>query len=283
MKRMISFAAVLLAFCMVSGCSDKNNSTPEPQEIQTENTNAADGGETVVTTIPEYSSKGGTTKKGAGSFETAALATTTTAVTTARKNDITISFTRPDLENITTYTLPSDVRQPIPSGGAEDNEPTEPAEGINGALGRTEDEWLATAQTMYMEACETAFRFLCTGSEFPVDKANLDIIDKTYFLTTCSSFEDATAAYYDIFSRESHGDDFSSLLLEQNGRLYVARGSRGMDMTYLSSQVERLVSISDTEAVFEVLVEYEDREVTNQFSIIAEEGKLLVAEFTLPY
>ncbi len=54
-------------------------------------------------------------------------------------------------------------------------------------------------------------------------------------------------------------------------------------MTYLSSQVERLVSVSDTEAVFEVVVEYEDREVTNRFSLIAEEGELRVADFTLPY
>ncbi len=273
MKRILLLTAFFLAFCMISGCGDKDKKS-NGQKSETIQTEAV---ETGTAAIPEYTTPGGSTMKNdVATFETAVVPDATTALTVA----VTTCY---DFENITTYTLPSDSRQPTLSGSAQDNESTELAEVINDALGRTEDEWLAQAQTMYMEACETAFRFLCTGSEFPVDRANLDIIDKTYFLTTCSSFEDATASYYEIFSSERHKDDFGSLILEQNGRLYVARGSRGMDMTYLSSQVERLVSISDTEVVFEILVEYEDREVTNRFSLIAEEGELRVADFTLPY
>lgn len=271
MKQILPLTALFLTFCMISGCGDKDikSDGSNPETIQTE---AAEAG---TTAIPEYTTpRGSTMKNGAATIETAAVPESTTALTTA----VTISSTRSDF-----YTLPLDFRQSTSSESTQDNESVELAGVISDALGRTEDEWLAKAQTMYMEACETAFRFLCTGSEFPVDRANLDIIDRTYFLTTCSSFEDATASYYEIFSSERHKDDFGSLLLEQNGRLYVARGSRGMDMTYLSSQVERLVSLSDTEVVFEVLVEYEDREATNRFSLIAEEGELRVADFTLPY
>ncbi len=160
MKRILAASALFLAFCMISGCGDKNTDTPELQAIQTEITDSSDSAETVVTSIPEYSSKiTTTTKKGAEPFETAVQPEATAIETTVQEVTITIPFTRPDLESITTYTLPSDFRKPIPSGNVQDNEPTEPAEGINGALGRTEDEWLATAQTMYMEACETAFRF----------------------------------------------------------------------------------------------------------------------------
>lgn len=271
MKRILPLTALFLAFCMISGCGDKDKKSDgqNPETIQTEFAEAG------TTAIPEYTTPGGSTmKNGTATIETTVAPESTTAPAAI----FTISSTRSDI-----YTLPSDLRQPAPSGSDQDNESTELAGVISDALGRTEDEWLAKAQTMYMEACETAFRFLCTGSEFPVDRANLDIIDRTYFLTTCPSFEEATASYYEIFSSERHKDDFESLLLEQNGRLYVARGSRGMDMTYLSSQVERLVSISDTEVVFEVLVEYEDREVTNRFSLIVEEDELRVADFTLPY
>jgi len=81
------------------------------------------------------------------------------------------------------------------------------------------------------------------GSEFQFDRDNLEILDKTYFLTTCTSFEDATSPYYEIFSREYHGSDFDDLLVSQNGKLYAARFARGMDMTYISSEVESLKSV----------------------------------------
>lgn len=163
------------------------------------------------------------------------------------------------------------------------NDATQPAEGIFGAQGKTESEWLAAAQELYKEGCDVAFRYLCTGSEFPFDMENLEIIDKTYFLTTCNSFEEATEPYYQLFSREYHGNDFDGLLLVQNGRLYAARSARGMDMTYLSSEVKKLVSVSDTEIVFSVLVEYEDSETTAEFTLVPEDGMWKIGKFTLPY
>lgn len=170
------------------------------------------------------------------------------------------------------------------SGGAEDLPVQLPSEEMaEGTNGRTESEWLEIAQPLYKEGCDIAFRYLCTGSEFPFDRANLEIIDKTYFLTTCGSFDDATKQYYELFDREYHKNDFDGLLLEQGGRLYAARAARGMDMTYLSSEVEKLVSVSDDEVVFSVLVEYEDGSTEMEFSIIPDGDSWKIGKFTLPY
>ncbi len=157
------------------------------------------------------------------------------------------------------------------------------AENIFGAQGKTDSEWLAFGQELYKEGCDTAFRFLCTGSQFPFDRQNLEIIDKTYFLTTCSSFDEATEPYYKIFSRQYHSSDFEGLLLESDGRLYAARAARGMDMTYLSSEVDKLVEVTDTEIIFSVLVEYEDGETTAEFTLVPEDGEWKIGKFTLPY
>ncbi|MBQ8688635.1 MAG: hypothetical protein IJ512_08870 [Ruminococcus sp.] len=162
-------------------------------------------------------------------------------------------------------------------------EETAPGEGIFGAEGRTAGEWLILGQEMYRNAAEVSFRYLHSGSAFPFDFENLEIIDRTYFLTTCPSFADATAPYYDIFSREYHGSDFDGILLEQDGRLYAARAARGMDITYLSSEVTALVSVSPEEVVFDVQVQYEDREITDVFTLVPEDGFWKVGEFTLPY
>lgn len=157
------------------------------------------------------------------------------------------------------------------------------AEDIFGAQGKTDSEWLAFGQELYKEGCDTAFRFLCTGSQFPFDRQNLEIIDKTYFLTTCSSFDDATEAYYKIFSRQYHSNDFDGLLIESGGRLYAARAARGMDMTYLSSEVDKLIEITDTEIKFSVIMEYEDNETTAEFTLVPEDGEWKIGKFTLPY
>lgn len=148
---------------------------------------------------------------------------------------------------------------------------------------KTEAEWIADAQALYKEGCDVAFRYLCTGSEFSFDMENLEIIDKTYFLTTCTSFEEATAPYYRLFSREYHKNDFEELLISQNGRLYAARSARGMDMTYISSEVKHLMSLSENEAVFSVLLEYEDHEDKAEFTLVLEDGEWKIGKFTLPY
>lgn len=171
------------------------------------------------------------------------------------------------------------------SSGGTNGSPVQIPSGemAEGTVGRTESEWLEIGQQLYKEGCDTAFRYLCTGSEFPFDRANLEIIDKTYFLTTCASFDEATKEYYRLFDREYHKNDFDGLLIEQGGRLYAARAARGMDITYLSSEVEKLISVSDNEIVFSVLVEYEDGNSEMEFSIVPDGDSWKIGKFTLPY
>lgn len=185
--------------------------------------------------------------------------------------------------NAPVITVPNAAAQGS-GGNTADHTQTVPGDDISIDMqGKTEAEWIADAQVLYKEGCDVAFRYLCTGSEFPFDRENLEIIDKTYFLTTCTSFEEATAPYYKLFSREYHKNDFDGLLISQNGRLYAARSARGMDMTYISSEVKHLMSLSENEAVFSVLLEYEDHEDTAEFTLVHEDGEWKIGKFTLPY
>lgn len=269
MKKGIIILSVLLSLSLIWGCSKKEEQSAEKQQLEMI--------ETTAQTEPETEDSAETEINDVTGSET--------AVTTDTANE------KPSVKGTSENYPGASAEESVPAqkeGSEAENTPaeiqeTQPAEGVFGAAGKTEAQWLAEAQELYMKGCDLAFRYLCTGSEFPIDRENLEIIDKTYFLTTCGSFEEATAPYYELFSKEYHGSDFEGLLLEQNGRLYAARAVRGMDMTYLSSQVEKLVSVSDEEAVFSVTIEYEEGESAAEFSLVQENGEWKIGRFTLPY
>lgn len=271
MKRILCLMASA-AMLIAGGC--RNNDTKPEREAVATNENAEAIAEvstdsTDSTEIPSYESDGQTMP----------------AVTAAPD--------KAEYEEVPSETVISFV--PVYPDDEEATEPAEEqqqpevtttagqAEGLPGIDGRTDAQWIALGQELYMEGCETAFRYLCTGSEFPFDRENLEIIDKTYFLTTCTSFDEATAGYYELFSREYHGSDFEGLLYEQDGRLFAARAARGMDMTYLSSEVDSIVSVAETEIRFRVIIQYEEEEVTTDFTLVPEDGFWKIGEFTLPY
>ena len=269
MKKGFVILSVLLSISLIWGCSKKEEQSTEKQQLEII--------ETTAQTEPET--------KGSSETETNTIAGSETAVITDTANE------NPSVKVTEENSSGASAGESVPAqneNAAEENIPaeiqeTQPGEGVFGAAGKTEAQWLAEAQELYMKGCDLAFRYLCTGSEFPIDRENLEIIDKTYFLTACGSFEEATAPYYELFSKKYHSSDFEGLLLEQNGRLYAARAVRGMDMTYLSSQVDKLVSVSDEEAVFSVTIEYEEGESTAEFSLVLEENKWKIGRFTLPY
>lgn len=288
MKKITAFMlSVLCAFCM-AGCGSDSDVQEEKQTLDLNETEASsetsadDASETQKNTVQaETDAQGSTSSVPVGE---------TLPVQSGNINET--IYQGEYQEEGTPVPVPSQGGNSAEQGGAPAHQVTvpslpkdgtEPAEGVHGAQGMTESEWLAAAQEIYREGCDTAFRFLCTGSEFPFDMKNLDILDKTYFLTTCSSFDDATAGYYEIFSREMHKNDFDGLLTQHNGRIYAARAARGMDMTYLSSQVEKIVSVSEKEVVFTVSVEYEDSVTETEFSLVPEDGVWKIGKFTLPY
>lgn len=274
MKKSIWLAAVLLCVICAAGCSKSGESQTEKQTLAVNGSSAfgqTDETEASITGNNDINAETSAPTSAPASAQTEAEAQTQvqTVIQTQAQNADTPASDSNSQNSAGNVTVPP--------------EETQPAEGIFGAEGRTESEWLAAAQQLYKDGCDMAFRYLCTGSEFPFDRANLEIIDKTYFLTTCASFDEATKPYYELFSREYHANDFEGLLLEQNGRLYAARAARGMDMTYLSSEVEKLVSVSDKEIVFSVLVEYEDTTTEMEFSLVPEDGVWKIGRFTLPY
>ncbi len=282
MKQWIS---ILTAVCMMSLCAcGRTSDTEESRQelaLRTEVTETTQKNVIRQTNAPTESTD---TQMQMMTSTITAAASSQEAIATAvpevpAQTGQTMQHKEPTLQQIP---VTEAVTEP-PTLPSVDVENTLPAEGVHGVDGRTQEEWMMLGQELYMEAMELAFRYLCTGSEFPFDRANLEIIDRTYFLTTCTSFEEATAAYYELFSREYHGDDFEGLLLEQNGRLYAARAARGMDMTYLSSEIATLVSASETEIVFEAETLYEDGETTATFTLVPEDGFWKVGEFTLPY
>lgn len=269
MKKGFIILSVLLSIGLIWGCSKKEEQSTEKQQLEMI--------ETTAQTEPET--------EGSAETETNNIAGSETAVITGAANE------EPSVTVTAENSSGASAGVSVPGQSVNSSEVsipaeiqgTQPGEGVFGAAGKTEAQWLAEAQELYMKGCDLAFRYLCTGSEFPIDRENLEIIDKTYFLTACGSFEEATAPYYELFSKEYHGSDFEGLLLEQNGRLYAARAVRGMDMTYLSSQVDKLVSVSDEEAVFSVTIEYEEGESTAEFSLVPEDGEWKIGIFTLPY
>lgn len=291
MKKRIWIWAVIFCFIFASGCSKNEEPQTEKQTLAVNG--SAENSHTYETDTSDTSEA---EENEITTQTTVISAETGTEKTSAENENIQEQNQTEFQQNITgggqnsssgNNSVNHSVNDPVNAGGGGNGgnaaEQTQPAEGIFGAEGKTESEWLAAAQQMYRDGCDMAFRYLCTGSEFEFDMQNLDIIDKTYFLTTCASFDEATKQYYELFSREYHANDFDGLLLEQNGRLYAARGARGMDMTYLSSEVEKLVSVSENEILFSVLVEYEDGTEEMEFSLVPEDDVWKIGRFTLPY
>lgn len=281
-----AFCILISAVCMLSVCSCGKNSDSDISErknavitnengLNAEETDEPDGNIYETETVKEYTSPGTDSTL---SNSNTSLSTQTSAASEYISTETDI----PDVTVLEGYTEMPQTTRIVTEPHVETVE-TEPAEGIFGAEGRTEAEWLTLGQELYMEGCELAFRYLCTGSEFPFDRANLEIIDRTYFLTVYTSFEEATEPYYELFSKKIHESDFEGLLLEQDGRLYAARAARGMDVTYLSSQVTELVSVTNTEVRYRVTAEYEESTAVYDFTLVPEDGLWKIGEFTLPY
>lgn len=268
MKRILCMMFALLLF---AGCSNADDTKPEMDSLATnENAEAIAEDDTEPASdaeVPSYDSEGQT------------IPMETEAASELQQEDMP-SETGAAAEPV------SPIETEAASSAEEQQTVTTTAgsaEGLPGIDGITDAQWLALGQELYMNGCETAFRYLCTGSEFPFDRENLEIIDKTYFLTTCASFEEATAGYYELFSSEYHGSDFDDILLVQDGRVYAVRGARGMDMTYLSSEVDSIVSVAEEEIRFRVIIQYQDSETEADFTLVPENGVWKICEFTLPY
>lgn len=270
----ILIAGCLLGFCGCAKSEQESADTHQELVLYTQDETGSGKTAQTETTVPE-------TGKTTGSQP--ASGSTQTQQETAHQMTAAAASSEPVTANGAGTADANSAAVQTETSSVVQNESTAPAEGIYGAEGRTEEEWMVLGQDLYRQAMETAFRYLCSGSAFPIDTEHMEIIDRTYFLTTCPSFEEATAPYYEIFSKAYHAGDFDGILLEQDGKLYTTRGARGMDISYLSSEITELVSVSEDAVVFTVSSQYEDSETTAEFTLVPEDGLWKVGEFTLPY
>lgn len=162
------------------------------------------------------------------------------------------------------------------------------AEELVGDTGLTTAEWLEKAQELYETAAKTMFQYCCTSQMFQYDFSDSNQ-PNYYHITDYDTIADATKSYYDVFSRKSHSDDFDTLLLEADGKLYGLAGDRGSDITYQGATVTALESATADTLTFTVALTYtgtdgEDSTTKNDsFSLYLEDGVWKVDTFTLPY
>lgn len=162
------------------------------------------------------------------------------------------------------------------------------AEELVGDTGLTTAEWLEKAQELYETAAKTMFQYCCTSQMFQYDFSDSNQ-PNYYHITDYDTIADATKPYYDVFSRKSHSDDFDTLLLEADGKLYGLAGDRGSDISYQGATVTALESATADTLTFTVALTYtgtdgEDSTTKNDsFSLYLEDGVWKLDTFTLPY
>lgn len=157
-----------------------------------------------------------------------------------------------------------------------------------GSTGLTADQWCTKAQSIYENAASIAFSYFGSTAGCVLDEGDV-VNDVWYRVTNFNTIEDATAAYFAVFSKAVHGNDFSDKFQMIDDKLYCCLGDRGSDISYVSSQITALTASTDTVLSFTVTSTYQfpdDTEITTQehpFTLVYENDQWMVGEFTLPY
>ena len=157
-----------------------------------------------------------------------------------------------------------------------------------GDTGMTAAEWCTEAQRIYTTAASTYFTYLCSSGGFTYDPEDTTE-DGWTRITSCESIEEAEAEYYSVFAQTGHETDLDSQFRMVDEKLYRLCGDRGMDITYLSSQVTALTNSTDDTLTFSVVSTYEDPDTAEQstkedvFTLFFERGVWRVGQFTMPY
>ncbi|GEM_PF-4104272 len=185
---------------------------------------------------------------------------------------------------------------------ATDNETrTGTIEYLDSLQGATEgwdtNDWIVWANDMYDRACtmESDYEFC---SIFPLDTENSIQVNGMpyYYCTTFSSIEEAMADYYSLFSKTDRENKYHDIMMEDNGKLYVAPASRGTDMMYKGYSVVSMGDIGDSSVTFNVETYYYDENyfgnddmeehvitVNTTISFVIENGIWKILDFSLPY
>lgn len=157
-----------------------------------------------------------------------------------------------------------------------------------GDTGMTADQWVAQAQQIYDNACQTYYTYRCSSDGFTYDDS--DTTEDGYVrITSCDSIEAAEAEYYSVFAQTGHESDFDGMFQMVDGKLYGRLGDRGADISYVSSTVTALTASTDSTLTFSVTSSYEapdggeTSEQADTFTLVMERGVWRVGQFTMPY
>ncbi len=182
----------------------------------------------------------------------------------------------------------------IPENNAEysTSATTDLSNEIVGNTGLTVSQWLEKANVMYQTAITTYNTYLCSSDGFQY-QTDENSIDGWMLVTSCSTVEEATQPYFDIFAVSQHNSDLDGQFQMIDGNLYRLCGDRGMDITYISSEITTLTESTEDSLVFQAVSTYcePDKEEQNNaytqrsdiFTIVLENGQWKVGQFTMPY
>lgn len=152
-----------------------------------------------------------------------------------------------------------------------------------------EDELKELAAKMFDDACKMQWDYFCSSDTlFELDHDTVPDSDDPalaylYRIKDAADEEQAKSRYFSVFSKQFHENDLNSIMYSDDTGVYISNGARGMDITYVSSEVTAVKSYSDESAEFTVTNTYTDKVESTDFSLIKENGEWRVGTFTLPY
>ena len=151
------------------------------------------------------------------------------------------------------------------------------------------EEMKDIAGQLFEDACETQWDYFCSSDTLfdldyditPEDESGN--YEYFYKINNVDTYGEAITEYFEVFSNLYHQNDLSSVLYSDDNGVYISNGARGMDITYVGSEITSVDFISESSAEFTVTNTYTDRVESTEFSLIYERGTWRVGKFTLPY
>ncbi len=152
-------------------------------------------------------------------------------------------------------------------------------------------QWIETASAMYESAISVYNTYLCSSDGFTYE-TDENSVDGWMHVTSCDTLEAAVQPYFDVFAVSQHSGDLDGQFQMIDDKLYRLCGDRGLDITYVSSEITALTDRTEDCLTFTVVSTYcepyngsEDGVTTEQtdvFTLVLEDGQWKVGTFTMP-
>ncbi len=190
-----------------------------------------------------------------------------------------------------TTTEPETTAEPGSEGTTEE-EPTGFTDadlaGVNallpeGTAPRNADGWIAAAEEAYEKAAATFYKVLFTSDWLELDYDEPGPSPIYTKVTNYETFDDATADFFEVFTKEGFATAPYDRFLEKDGALYAAVEDREKDPSYKGFTVTAISDITDDSVTFVIEAKYPDAYRYSQLTLKYERGDFRVNAFTQPY